>query len=1281
MKPNAFYISGGTLPLDAPSYIRREADDALYTHLAQGEYCYVLTARQMGKSSLMVRTADRLRRAGFRVVLLDLTAIGRNLTAAQWYYGLLSQVGLQLNLEDALENVWLKHSAFGPIQRFMKALSEVALPADASPLIVFLDEIDCTLNLPFSTDEFFAAIRECYNRRSYAPEMERLTFCLLGVATPADLIRDTRTTPFNISRRIELNDFTPEEAAHLAQGFALPNPPSGGLGNLARILYWTNGHPYLTQRLCQAIVEENACENRHAKTERSDVDRLCESLFLSAGARNADENLLFVRERLLHSDGDRAALLDLYAKIEKGRKVEDNEANPLTGLLRLSGITRTEEGCLRVRNRIYAHIFDHRWIEDNMPDAEVKRRKAAYRLGLFRASALSAVIITVAIWNVLAWRWRVEAKRANNEALNEKKAKQELQANAIQLNTALKMEKQAEVRANQETNKALIAKNKADAAKTQAQEAEQRAIRNQNEANAHRKEVARLLAQRQIEEDVRKLDSGDSSGLLDLLDAYRVTSDLPEIQESAACLWSAWYAECTHRQQHVLVHDGPIRAIAYSPDGKLLATTSDDCTTRLWDTTTGQLFGKPLHNDSPVKFLAFSPDGRDLATVTAKENLSVWSVSGGTLRLPAMQMPGVVMAIAFRPKGNVLAIGLNENQEHNCGLLFLDPVSGQQSHEMIPSCQELHFLRFTPDGNNLVIASRTPGICVRNMADGQYDTTSFRLDYEALCLAVSSDSNFVAAGTQSGDCRVWNLKPHHQIQSFVESTGQVEQVDFIPKGGKLLVGIADGRVSEWNLSDGQRNFHPIPHVGTLNAVRASPTDNFMAVAAGNVVKIWDLDDGITRIATLPQAYKVTGLEYHPNGKQAATICGNAVLLWNVQRETREIPLPHSRGSHVYSGIFSPDSRRVVTTANDAMARLWQVSTGKPLVTLQHIQRDTDIFRAAFSADGKRLATFDNACVYLWDAETGNKIREESLTWSIHAISFRPDGKILATLSDTNHNDTLIAFFDGVTSKPTGYAFTIKGIGDQNAQLSWAPEGNRMLAVTQTTATVWDRTTHQTFTLPLASHATIRCSALSPNGKYAAFAFRDNSTELWNIDTRIQLSSPQKHENEIYCLAFRPDSRILATGASDGVVSLWDVLSGKQIGLPIYDAEQVYALAFSPDGKILATATRSKTARFWDVATCQPLGLPLSHLEELNSVAYSPDGQWIVTTATSRLGPVGSAHLWRAPLPPTSSPEEMNVKTQQALAARHNERGWLEPLSQREWERLQERAIRNPLTAK
>jgi hypothetical protein len=217
-----FYITGGTVPQGAPSYVERQADRDLFAALQRGEYCYVLTSRQMGKSSLMVHTATRLREAGAATVVLDLTAMGQNLSAEQWFGGLLLEMGQQLDptqqLEDELDKFWFIRDRLGPLRRWVTALREIVLPrlvdgsllrddgsdsVDHQPstinhqpprLVIFVDEIDAVRTLPFSTDEFFAGVRECYNRRTQDSAFHQLAFCLLGVTTPSDLIQDTRTS-------------------------------------------------------------------------------------------------------------------------------------------------------------------------------------------------------------------------------------------------------------------------------------------------------------------------------------------------------------------------------------------------------------------------------------------------------------------------------------------------------------------------------------------------------------------------------------------------------------------------------------------------------------------------------------------------------------------------------------------------------------------------------------------------------------------------------------------------------------------------------------------------------------------------------------------------------------------------------------------------------------------------------------------------------------------------------------------------------------------------------
>jgi len=354
----AFYVTGGTLRHDAASYVDRKADKELLEGLVNSEFCYVLTSRQMGKSSIMVRTANKLRAGGFKVVVLDLTAIGQNLTPEQWYDGLLMRLGRQLGLEQQLEDFWSTRDRVGAVQRFMTAIHDVALATLAGPLVIFVDEIDIVHSLPFATDEFFAAIRECYNRRVEDPAFQRVTFCLLGVATPSELIRNPHTTPFNIGHRIELTDFTETEAAPLAQ--RLDADSGQAQAYLKRILFWTNGHPYLTQRLCRAVFEEKPKLRLTLQdaTPLQCIDDLCERLFLSPRAREQDDNLLFVRERILRVEVDLAKLLNLYEQVHHENLIPDDEANEYINQLRLSGIIAADSGRLKVRNRIYREVFD-----------------------------------------------------------------------------------------------------------------------------------------------------------------------------------------------------------------------------------------------------------------------------------------------------------------------------------------------------------------------------------------------------------------------------------------------------------------------------------------------------------------------------------------------------------------------------------------------------------------------------------------------------------------------------------------------------------------------------------------------------------------------------------------------------------------------------------------------------------------------------------------------------------------------------------------------------------
>src|SRR4029079_15138031 len=202
MSQPPFFIAGDVLPADTPSYVTRPADHELSASVLDGAFCYVLTARQMGKSSLMVRTASRLRERGVKVALVDLRTV-TPAVASDWYLDLLVRLQTDLHLRTDARGWWRARTGLGAPQRFIDFLHDVVLKEIAGNVVLFIDEIDAMLALDFR-DDFFAAIRATYNARASDPAYQRLTFVLLGVATPTDLIKDLKRTPFNIGRAIEL---------------------------------------------------------------------------------------------------------------------------------------------------------------------------------------------------------------------------------------------------------------------------------------------------------------------------------------------------------------------------------------------------------------------------------------------------------------------------------------------------------------------------------------------------------------------------------------------------------------------------------------------------------------------------------------------------------------------------------------------------------------------------------------------------------------------------------------------------------------------------------------------------------------------------------------------------------------------------------------------------------------------------------------------------------------------------------------------------------------------
>lgn len=359
--PNSPYQVGGALLQSAPSYVTRDSDENLYRTLKAGGFCYVLNCRQMGKSSLMVRTLARLQAEGWWGIILDFSAKDSNSDHPdRWYDGITNQLNNIFKLLPRADfRGWLKERDYlSPVERLGEFIDTVLLARSAGSIVVFVDEIDSTLGLPF-TDDFFALIRACYNKRAENPDYLRLSFVLFGVAAPSDLIGDAKRTPFNIGTSIDLRGFTLEEAYPLEKG--LTKKSANPRAVLREILRWTGGQPFLSQRLCQLVAETEVFIA--GGEEASVIEGLVRSRIIDQWeSRDQQEHLKTIRKRLLDDEQKAGYLLELYRTVLRDGEALASETAEERAL-QLTGLVVKEKGKLRVYNPIYATVFQESWID------------------------------------------------------------------------------------------------------------------------------------------------------------------------------------------------------------------------------------------------------------------------------------------------------------------------------------------------------------------------------------------------------------------------------------------------------------------------------------------------------------------------------------------------------------------------------------------------------------------------------------------------------------------------------------------------------------------------------------------------------------------------------------------------------------------------------------------------------------------------------------------------------------------------------------------------------
>ncbi len=999
-----FYVVGGNLRPDAPSYVPRQADDDLYDALSRGEFCYILTSRQMGKSSLIVRTGMRLAQDGVHVVTLDLTGIGQNLTPEQWYSGLLLNIGDRLDLEDELDDFWEDHEQLSPVQRLVEALRRVVLRQVDGRVVLFLDEIDVAQSLPFSANEFFAAIRHCYTRRSEDAEFERLSFCLAGVATPSDLIDDPLTTPFNIGTRIDLSDFREDEAARLAEGLGREDVVAAML--VRRVLHWTNGHPYLTQRMCQAVQADASVRSSR------DVDLLCEELLHSERARDQDPNLQFVRNQMLWRDLDHAALLGIYRDVVRGRRVANDETSPLIGVLRLAGIVIVDAGVLGTRNAVYDRAFDKQWIRENMPDAELRRQRTAALKATFRTAAVAATVLAVVgLLAVVAVRQSKAARETSARAQVER---------GVQL---------------LEADDAMGLLYLVEAAKVAPADSAIGVSASRLWAGWHETYAGRLIGMTESVGSWSLAFTSDSSQIV----AGSVTGDPVGM----------WDVATFTRSGVVLDHGAGVYGVATSPDGVLAATAGADHVARLWVLATGEPVGLTYAHDAGVNDVAFSPDGRYLATASDDHTARVWDVATGEAVTPPLQHAWFIYDIEFSPHGSLVATASGDS---TVGVWSVG--TGLRLYEGLQHDDQAQGVAFSPDGASLATTSDDTTLRVWDVASGV--CIAGPAPYEAGLVRVrySPDGLLLLTGSSASAAQLWDAKTLERVGRPLRHLDPVQGIAFSADGSTAATTSGDGALRLWNVrSTGWPSRH-VAHPGRVGVAAYSPGGEIIVTGGSDkAVRLWDSMSASAIGDPLHLDDFPVYLVFSADGDLLVTGTGSTLRFWRGAR-TEDSELAKRFDEAIWDVAYSPTGK-YVAAATLGGVYLWHPTdedVGVPIADATYTPS------VAFSPDGGTLALSTTHSIEFWDVETRTRL-EPSIPYgsATFDLAFHPAGTYLAAAA----HRTDVRIWDPTTREQVGAPLPHR---NRVENVAFSPDGATVLtSSTDQHVRLWDLQTRMALT--------------------------------------------------------------------------------------------------------------------------------------------------------------------------------------------------------------------------
>jgi WD40 repeat protein len=424
-----------------------------------------------------------------------------------------------------------------------------------------------------------------------------------------------------------------------------------------------------------------------------------------------------------------------------------------------------------------------------------------------------------------------------------------------------------------------------------------------------------------------------------------------------------------------LTFDDPVRSVVFQPVGALLAVAAGK-SVRFWDPATGKAVGAAFtgHTDD-VHAIAFTNDGRTMATGSVDKRVRFWQVNSRTPRGgPVIGHTADVQDVAFSPDGGTLLSGSWDTTAR----AWRVPETFSVSRFLSGHVGDVHGIAFSPRGG-LLATSGVDDNTTRlwKLPDGQPDGNPLRHDeYPQRVVFSPPDGRLIAtAAGYGGTATIWEVARARRLMTIqlhdpLDENYSVQDIAFKGPDGRLLAtGDTDTQVRFWHVDSGHEYGKPLTNLEIVNAVTFSPDGTLVAAGlADRTVHIWDVRTGKPYGPVLRgHTNQVESINFSPDGKLLASAGDDrTVRLWNTATGQ-----PHGRPILAHEDViwrvaFSPDSQTLATASGDGTAKLWKVSDGGQ-VGSERSAHEGPLYGLAFSPDGRTLGTVGaNGAVRLWD---------------------------------------------------------------------------------------------------------------------------------------------------------------------------------------------------------------------------------------------------------------------------------------------------------------------------